>query len=341
VTLPARPRITYISWAQHCSRSDHTARELGGTSHMVYWTALGSHPATIALKYLGQTLRTWRILAREWPDAVFVMSPSPIAVLAVYAFCAVTGKRFVIDAHSGAFRNPLWKRLQGMQFWLCRRASATIVTNDHLAELVRSHGGHTVVVPDVPVKFPTISTTPSRSGFVVACVTSFGFDEPIEAILEAARRLPDVTFYMTGDPADGRRRLVGKPDNLVLTGFLSVSDYGALLKTADVVLALTTLDHTMLRGAYEAIYQGTPVIVSNSPILRASFDDGSVHVDNTPDAITRAIVDVRQHRVEFRQGAVRLRERKQRRWQESMTALRKAVEAGPNVRRRRADAESG
>src|SRR5262245_29371383 len=29
------PRITYISWAPHCSRSDHTARELGGTSHMV------------------------------------------------------------------------------------------------------------------------------------------------------------------------------------------------------------------------------------------------------------------------------------------------------------------
>jgi glycosyltransferase involved in cell wall biosynthesis len=341
VTTAALPRITYISWAPHCSRSDHTARELGGTSHMVYWSALGSHPATIAFKYLGQTLRTWRILAREWPDAVFVMSPSPIAVLAVYAFCAVTHKRFVIDAHSGAFRNPLWRRLQGLQFWLCRRASATIVTNDHLADLVRRHGGHPVVVPDVPVQFPAVAAAPARTGFVVACVTSFGFDEPIEAILEAARRLPDVTFYMTGNPADESRRLVDKPDNVVLTGFLPVSDYGALLKTADVVLALTTLDHTMLRGAYEAVYQGTPVIVSDSPILRASFDDGSVHVDNTPDAITHAIVEVRQRPAEFRQGAVRLRERKQQRWQESVAALRRAVEAGPIVRAPGAGAESG
>jgi glycosyltransferase involved in cell wall biosynthesis len=288
----------------------------------VYWTALGSHPVTIALKYLGQTLRTWRILAREWPDAVFVMSPSPIAVLAVYAFCAVTRKRFVIDAHSGAFRNPLWKRLQGMQFWLCRRASATIVTNDHLAELVRSHGGHTVVVPDVPVKFPTISTTPSRSGFVVACVTSFGFDEPIEAILEAARRLPDVTFYMTGNPADGGRRLVGKPDNLVLTGFLSVSDYGALLKTADVVLALTTLDHTMLRGAYEAIYQGTPVIISNWPLLRSAFDAGAVHVDNTAAGIMEGIRTMQQEHAAARAGAAQLRQRKFDRWAATLAELK-------------------
>lgn len=28
-----RPTIAYISWAPHCSRSDHTARELGGRSH--------------------------------------------------------------------------------------------------------------------------------------------------------------------------------------------------------------------------------------------------------------------------------------------------------------------
>ena len=35
--------ITYISWAANCSRSDHTARELGGVSHMVYLGWLGSH----------------------------------------------------------------------------------------------------------------------------------------------------------------------------------------------------------------------------------------------------------------------------------------------------------
>lgn len=319
------PRITYISWAPHCSRSDHTARELGGTSHMVYWGALGSHPATVWLKYLDQTLETWRILVREQPDAVFVMSPSPIAVLAVYLYCAVTRTPFVIDAHSGAFRNPMWKRLQPMQFWLCRRSSATIVTNEHLADLVHRQGGRTVVVPDVPVRFSSAPAAAPTSDFQVACVTSFGFDEPIEAILDAARQLPDVIFRMTGDPKSAPERLVDKPANVLLTGFLSVADYGVLLQSADVVLALTTLEHTMLRGAYEAIYQGTPVIVSDSEVLRGAFDQGALHVNNTASAIAAAITDMRRHYGAYRAAALRLKGCKERRWLESKTALQNAI----------------
>ena len=43
-------RVTYISWAESCSRSDHTARELGGRSHMVYLPQFGSRPSTILLQ---------------------------------------------------------------------------------------------------------------------------------------------------------------------------------------------------------------------------------------------------------------------------------------------------
>jgi glycosyltransferase involved in cell wall biosynthesis len=323
----ADDRITYISWAPHCSRSDHTARELGGTSHMVYWRRLGSRPATVWLKYLGQTIATWRILLRERPSAVFVMSPSPVAVLAVYGYCALLRRPFVIDAHSGAFQNRRWRMLQGVQFWLCARARATIVTNEHLAALVNSHGGCAIIVPDVPVRF---RSSPNRDGtedFVVVCVTSFGTDEPIGAILEAARRLPQVTFYMTGDPTGISDRLAGRPANVVLTGFIDTERYGTLLQTADVVMALTTVDHTMLRGAYEAIYQGTPVIVSDFPILRAAFAEGAIHVDNTPEAIAAAVLQMRGHRDEYRSGALRLREEKERRWSKSKAALQLALQA--------------
>ena len=48
--------VAYISWAPHCSRSDYTARELGGVSHMVYWKRLGSRPTTILLKYIWPSL---------------------------------------------------------------------------------------------------------------------------------------------------------------------------------------------------------------------------------------------------------------------------------------------
>ena len=59
-----------------------------------------------------------------------------------------------------------------------------------------------------------------------------------------------------------------------IAGFLSDQQYGSLICNADIVLTLTTQDHTMLRGAWEPIYQATPVIVSDWPILQSSFDKG-------------------------------------------------------------------
>ena len=322
------PKITYISWAPHCSRSDHTARELGGSSHMVYWARLGSHPATIWLKYLGQAISTWRVLIREAPDATFVMSPSPVAGLVVYLYCLVARTPFVIDAHSGAFRNPKWRMLRGLQYWLCRRARATIVTNEHLASLVTNRGGAAVIVPDVPVRFSSVEPPPPGNGFTVACVTSFGHDEPIAAIFESARRLPDVTFYMTGNPKGASHALNEKPGNVILTGFLDVPRYAGLLQSAGVVMALTTEDHTMLRGAYEAIYQGTPIIISDSALLRTAFNEGALHVDNTPDGIVEAVLQMRRDREHYKHGSLRLRTLKEQQWAASKIALLAAIRNG-------------
>lgn len=322
--------ITYISWAPHCSRSDHTARELGGTSHMVYWASLGSRPSTILLKYLGQALETWRLLAGKKTDAVFVMSPPPFAVLAVYIACRAKRIPFVVDAHSGAFQHPRWRRLQGLHFWLSRRAATTLVTNEHLADLIRAHGGHATVVPDVPVSFgPRPPDLPGAGEFSVVCVTSFDRDEPIAVMFEAARRLPGVRFFMTGRPITSDR-LTGllAPPNLTMTGFVDTVAFGALIQGAGVVMALTTDDHTMQRGAWEAIYQGTPVIVSDFPLLKDEFAEGAIHVNNTPEAVVAAIQTMRERRDEFRRGAARLREKKVARWATSRRALLAAIRRG-------------
>lgn len=323
-------RVTYVSWAPHCSRSDYTARELGGTSHMVYWKWLGSHPATVWLKYLGQTAGTWRLLIRERPDAVFVMAPPPFAILAVYVYAALRRIPFAIDAHSGMLLSVRWRHFRRLQYWLCRRAATTIVTNEHLAGLVQAHGGETTIVPDVPIEYDA-SGSPERfpSDFVVACVTSFGRDEPIAAMVEAARRLPTVRFLMTGNPRQGVQVLPAElPRNLTLTGFLATPAYGALLRQAGVVMALTTDHHTMLRAGYEAIYHGTPVIVTDTEVLRAAFDEGALHVNNSPEAIVTAVLQVRDNRAAFREAASRLKARKSARWLHTKAALRAALVRG-------------
>lgn len=312
-TLP--PKVSYISWAAYCSRSDHTARELGGASHMIYRASLGSRLSTVWLKYLIQTVSTWRVLRQDRSAAVFVMAPPVFAVVAVFAYCLVTRTPFVIDTHTAAILHPRWKRLQWLHHMLCRRAATNIVTNQHLADVVEGAGGHATIVPDVPIVFPEGGRFSRDTRFTIAVVCSFNYDEPIEAMIEASAQLGDVRFFMTGNPRDLDRRLAARlPANVMLTGFLPDADYGALLTHADAVMTLTTRDHTMLRGAYEAIYQGTPVIVSDFALLRASFDSGALHVDNSAAQIVAAVREMQRAHPEFQAGAAALRDRKLRAW---------------------------
>src|SRR5688572_4189481 len=317
-----QPRITYISWAESCSRSDHTARELGGRSHMVYLPQFGSRPSTILFKYIGQWIETARILSRERPDTVFVMTPPVFAALPAFWYAWRHARQVVLDAHTAAFVLPRWRSFQWLQRWLCRQAATTLVSNQHLAQLVRDAGGHAIVVPDVPIVFPSSGDFTRPSSFTVAVVCSFDRDEPLTAIFDAARRLPDVRFFVTGNPrtlpAEFKANLA---PNVSLTGFLSTAAYGRLIGCADAVLVLTTLDHTMLRGAYEAIYQGTPVIVSDWPILREAFPQGATYADNTANGIIAAIGTVQRNPGTFRAGAALLREAKLERWQATKTAI--------------------
>jgi glycosyltransferase involved in cell wall biosynthesis len=313
--------VTYISWAPHCSRSDYTARELGGTSHMVYWGALGSRPATVWLKYFGQACSTWRILLRERPHAVVVMSPPVFAALSVWFYCLLRGTPFAIDAHTAAFLDRRWRRFQWLQRFLSTKAVVTLVTNDHLAGLVRDGGGESLIVPDVPVHFPR-GAYHLEDAFNIAVVCSFNPDEPVRQIAEAAALVPDVVFHVTGDSARWRDRPPALPPNIRLTGFLSVGEYGALLRGADAVMALTTRDHTMLRGAWEAVYQGTPIIVSDWALLKESFADGGVFVANTPPSIASGINRLRSEYDSHRAGVQRLKARKTDRWRATRDKLR-------------------
>jgi glycosyltransferase involved in cell wall biosynthesis len=205
--------------------------------------------------------------------------------------------------------------LQWLQFWLCRRAAGTIVHNEPLRDLVQRHGGHAIVVTDVPVRFSALEPYPLPDGTNIAVVCSFNPDEPIANVLAAARKLPDVHFHVSGDPSALRAAdRSAFPPNARLTGFLSTEAYASLITHADAVLTLTTRDNTMLRGAWEAVYQGTPVIVSDWKVLRESFGSGAVYVDNTPEGIAAGIGELSRNLAHYRAETRSVREQKEHRW---------------------------
>ena len=59
------------------------------------------------------------------------------------------------------------------------------------------------------------------------------------------------------------------------------------------MMSLTTHDHTMQRGGYEALALDKPLITSDWPVLRETFSAGTIYVDNSADAIAEAIMHAR------------------------------------------------
>ncbi|MBX3439930.1 MAG: glycosyltransferase family 4 protein [Planctomycetaceae bacterium] len=314
----------FISWAPHCSRSDNIAARLGGESHLVYAPFWGSHVLTVLIKYAVQSVRTLRILWSKRPQVVFVMVPPVFACGPVWLYCLLSGGRYVIDAHSGAFLNPRFRYVQWLQRFFSRRAVATIVTNDYLRSVVEKWGANAVLVSDVPVEFAKANEVSLPDAFNVTVVSSFCADEPTDVFLRAAAQTPQIQFHVTGDVRDLKPEFHAlKPANVRFTGFLSHADYAGQMLGSDAVMALTTRDHTMQRGAYEAIYQGIPVITSDFNLLRKSFPKGTVFV-RADDAAS--IVDgIRrlQHDVDrYRREASELRLEKHARWDEVAIELR-------------------
>ena len=137
------------------------------------------------------------------------------------------------------------------------------------------------------------------------------FDEPIREIWEAAQRLPDISFYVTGNHQKAPKELLKNvPNNVRLQGFLPRNDYIGLLMSVKGVMSLTIRDHTMQMGAYEALSLKQPIITSDWEILRTSFGDAAVYVNNTPESIVRGICKLFQNYQKYSNAVARQRKRR-------------------------------
>lgn len=311
----AKKGLVFISWAPFCSRSDSIAKRLGGKSYMVYSRGYGSHHLTVPFKYLSQMVKSLRILFRERPAAVFVMTPPVFACLPAWIYSRLTGASFVIDAHTGAFLDSRWRPLLFVHKWFSRAARTTIVTNEYMHGIVRKWNCTATIVRDVPVCFAEPAEPKLEGACNMTLVSTFTRDEPIELFFKAAAQLPDVSFHVTGNYRRADPRVLDeKPENVRLTGFLADAEYVGLLLASDAVISLTTLDHTMQRGAYEAVYLGRPVITSNFDLLRRHFCKGSVHVDNTVEDVVAGVHRMRDNLARFRAEIDELRRERLEDW---------------------------
>lgn len=302
-----RRRRVFITWYPYCRRSDALAEQIGACSFLIHYLKF-KVPALAPIKYLFQSFKTCLVLIRERPRVVLVASPPVVAPALIWLVSKILGYRYVIDAHSGMFQHSRWSWSEPIQRFLSRRAEVTVVTNAHMAEIVRSWGARAELVQDLSLDLRPSGPATEEASFHVVFICTYSVDEPVEAVVEAARKLLEVKFSFTGDPYYAPKALKKDlPANVRLTGFLPDEDYLALLRGADAILVLTREDHTMQRGGYEAVALGKPLIISDWPLLREVFSRGAIHVDNSATGIVRAVEAIREDPLTFRQEMVQLR----------------------------------
>jgi glycosyltransferase involved in cell wall biosynthesis len=325
----------FLVWGppSHGPRSQVFARELG-IKELHFLRSLKGRGALYApVKYAHQAVQTLALLFRKRPSVVFVQSPPSLATLFVCIYCVLTGSRYVVDAHSAAF-SPLWTRPAWLHQLLARRAVTTIVTNHYFQDLIRQWGGRAFVLHDIPTSFSRSEAYPVSGEFNIAVINSFAPDEPLSQILEAAGSLKDIQFYATGMKKNAERGLLEKaPANVHFTDFLPNEQYYSLLDSCHAILCLTTRDHTMQRGACEALWLGKPVITSDWPLLQEYFCQGTVHVDNTPVGIEKGVLDMRGNYQRYLSEIENLQSARREEWKEKMDLLDEMLQPGAQKER--------
>ncbi len=332
----------WVAWERH-----RRSRELASRLGVELRELLASSPYLLRVAAL--SARTLALLLRRRPRLLIVQNPSLVLTALAVAARPALGYALVVDRHSNfklgrlPSRAPKWRLFHALSRMTVRRADLTIVTNDHLADLVAAWGGRPFVLPDaVPSLDLATPGRPTRRPTVV-CVCSHGTDEPLAEVLAAARLARSrPMIQVTGDPRRADPALVASaPDNVSFTGFLPEPEYQSLLASSDAVLCLTTQPHTLLCGAYEAVAAGRPLIVSDQEVLVAYFRRGTVATANTAAGIAAAIDeavergdDLRREMAEF---APELKESWRRRFAElldRLDGLRRSPERGEAGERR-------
>ncbi len=327
-------KALFIVWGNFSPRAEDFVAHFDAAMTMlfIHYPHLKKLPFLLPVRYLASAIRTWNYLREYRPGVVLVQNPPLFAPLVVFLYSRVRkDTRFVIDAHSSCFNSPAWNWSLPLQRWLSRYAAVTLIHNVEVAEYTRHWPGQVLVLDDAPLQVMAEAMLPPESSFKkVVVISSFAWDEPIDLVLKAAESIPDVEFYITGDYRRGSETLLKtKPANVYFTGFVPRVEYFRHLSSANAVMVLTTRDHTMQRGAWEALYYGQPLILSDQRTLRSYFDKGTILVPNTVEGIVAGVEEMRRREKELRDEMTALALLKRQRWLDQIKELGRFIDLPP------------
>ena len=320
-------KIIIIGWQPLSRRSQTFACQIQAPLYLIHFFKF-KFPLIAPMKYIFQAIKTFWVLRRERPDFVIVENPPVFLPLVAFVYARISRTHFIIDSASGVFLESKWKWLNFLFRFSARRAFLNIVTNDELCNTLKRWGTRGFVLEDCIPYFPPTQPMKLKDGFNVAVINTFSYDEPIEEILLAAQRLPDVNFYITGNTIYAKKDILKNTlSNVTFTGYMEEPrPYFSLLRAADGIMVLCTVDNTLCAGMYEAVSVGRPLIASDWGAIRRFFNKGTVHVRNTSEDIIKGITSLKKNTSRFEEEMAALQKEARDKWRQKLSKLLQILE---------------
>ncbi|MBA3903423.1 MAG: hypothetical protein C0522_07090 [Rhodocyclaceae bacterium] len=323
-------KAIYIAWINYQRRAESMQNYFG---YEIFYVATGHVSRRYKIgAYLLQCKRTLDILLRERPDVVWLQLPPNFLVHLLLLFRWISRRPIVVitDCHNAAFRRP-WRLFPFTSFAL-NRGDLVLVHNRDVIGMAQRAGVLTErlrVLEDCVPSLATVEPAGNNAAMIVM-PCSFHADEPIKAVLDAARQVPAATFVITGNrkKVESQGLIERAPANVVFPGFLPAEEFDRLLLGASAVLCLTTEEGIQLSAASEAIAAGRPMILSDTRLLRELFGEGAIFVDNSASSIAAACRNAIEHGQKHSEAVRALGQRRMSRWLSAAAPIRARIAGG-------------
>lgn len=317
-------RVVVVTWTRDNARSRDVADLLAGEVVHMPWAVPRLPLHRRVASWTRSARATHRVLKQMAPGSVVVaMGPPPFNVLLCCLVAPRRGVRVVVDAHSGVWNDAAWawsrrlvdSALRGADLLLvtdptilslCSAPTAVVRSIEERAAVADAGGVPTMSLHDPLPPAARRAERRPRDRPLVVYPASGAPDEPVAAVDGAADLLAgEADVVITGrtppTPSGGARR----------TGFLADAEYHELLGGAAVVLALTLRESTMQRAAYEALALGTPIVSSDTRVLRSWLAGAAEFTAPEPHDIAAAVRRALSCSASLSAGSVAVRARMQ------------------------------
>lgn len=267
-------KILFLAYKEVSARTKRLSQELGAK----LFSLREDFP------YFFSILFTFLKILKEKPKVVILQLTQGPPL-----FFLILLKRFlkfnlILDIHTGflIYVNIKGKLLNKPFVSLLKFANLIILHNKTISKVLNQNILKKSIIIKDPLLKIEVKPINKPKYFVIFTTLTFSGDEPIELLLKIAENLRNEALFIYTSKSN-----INLP-NMKNIGYLKYSDYLRVLKSVDLVLAMTKREFTSLSLAYEAISLNKALICSWTLALEETYH-GKVILAKTLEEYLKAI----------------------------------------------------